>query len=142
MQIIIPRTGEEFRRYYDLRWRVLRQPWDQPPGTERDALETESIHLMACRGATLLGVGRLHFNSRDEAQIRFMAVEEAQRGGGVGRLLLQSLEGHARAGSARRIILDARESAAGFYAAHGYAAVATAHTLFGLIPHTRMAKDL
>ena len=30
-----PQTPEEFERYRDFRWRILRAPWNQPRRTEQ-----------------------------------------------------------------------------------------------------------
>ena len=40
-----PVTEEEFEQYYILRWRILRQPWNQPRGSEKDDKENKSIHI-------------------------------------------------------------------------------------------------
>ena len=92
MKITEPKTKEDFDKYYDLRWRILRKPWDQPKGSEKDDLEDESIHLMACSGGGVCGVARAHFNSPGEAQIRYMAVDEPYRGKGIGSKLHDELE--------------------------------------------------
>jgi len=142
MKIIEPQTREDFDKYYDLRWRILRKPWNQPRGSEKDDLEDESIHLMACSGGVVCGVARAHFNSSHEAQIRYMAVDEACRGKGIGAKLLAGLEERVKQKGARRITLNARETAVGFYEGHGYEIVAKAHTLYGCIEHFRMVKRL
>jgi len=64
------------------------------------------------------------------------------RGQGLGRRILAALEGRARALGLRRIVLDAREEAAGFYLRHGYRVLGRGHLLFGVIPHLRMEKRL
>jgi GNAT superfamily N-acetyltransferase len=86
MQVRPPQTDEEFARYYDLRWQILRAPWRQSRGSERDELETTADHAAVFdeRGA-VLAIGRLHLNSPTEAQIRYMAVADVVRGQGVGR---------------------------------------------------------
>lgn len=141
VQILSPESREDFARYYELRWRLLREPWQQPRGSERDALENQSLHLMACvDAATPVGVARLHFNSVTEAQIRYMAVDTAFRGQGIGRALLQALELRARARGAGLIVLQAREAAAGFYQQAGYEIVGASQRLFGTIPHLAMRK--
>jgi len=75
MIIRSPQTRDEYFRYYDLRWRILRAPWNQPKGTEQDELEGQAIHIIAIDGDKIVGCGRAHFNTEDEAQIRYMAVE-------------------------------------------------------------------
>ncbi|MFV1973627.1 MAG: GNAT family N-acetyltransferase, partial [Thiohalobacterales bacterium] len=80
-----------------MRWKILRAPWNQPPGSERDPLDERSTHLMAVNGAReLLGVGRLHFNSISEAQVRYMAIAIDHQRNGIGTLILETLETRAR----------------------------------------------
>ena len=43
--LVAPISGADWIKYFDLRWRVLRAPWDQPRGSERDDREDTSIHL-------------------------------------------------------------------------------------------------
>ena len=129
--------------YFDLRWRILRQPWDQPRGSERDAIDEDGFHLMT-RGTdgSTLAVGRLHSVSPEEAQVRYMAVDPAHQGSGLGRRILQGLEDRARSQGIKRIVLNARENAVGFYTRQGYEAIGPGETLFGEIRHTRMSKSL
>lgn len=144
MQVVIrePRTKQEFEKYYNLRWRVLRAPWGRLRGSELDDREEKSIHLMACLGGEVVGVGRLHFNDPEEAQIRFMAVAEGYRGMGIGSLILRELEKRAKLRGAKRIVLNAREEAVGFHEKHGYKIVSKAHKLFNKIQHWKMVKEL
>ena len=143
ISLLAPQTDEDFERYYRLRWRLLREPWGQPPGSERDGLDAAAVHLFACRADRVpIAVGRLHFNSRTQAQIRYMAVEESHRRRGIGSLMLHGLERGAVERGARCIVLDARESAIGFYQKHGYAIAGRAPTLYGVIAHARMIKTL
>ncbi len=90
----------------------------------------------------LIGVGRLHRNTPQEAQIRYMAVEPNVRQRGVGASLLQALETEARRLGTTTIILNARQAVAGFYTRYGYITIAPSHTLFGAIPHLLMQKHL
>ena len=39
MKLRPPETAEEFDAYYNLRWMVLRAPWNQPTGSEKDEYE-------------------------------------------------------------------------------------------------------
>ncbi len=142
MKVRCPRTKKEYEKYYDLRWRILRKPWNQLKGSEKDELEGQSVHLMAYEKGKLLGVGRVHFNSSKKAQIRYMAVEEDLQRKGVGTRILQELEKRAERKGADHIVLNARESAIGFYKSHGYRLLGKAHTLFGVIPHYKMRKRL
>lgn len=143
IQLREPNTEEEFRLYYDLRWRVLREPWTQARESAQDEHERDAFHIMALqKGKLLVGVGRLHFNSPDEAQVRYMAVEQPHTGRGIGSLVLEALEENARRRGARQIVLNARESAVPFYTRHGYAVIDKTSTLFESLIHWHMRKEL
>jgi len=143
MRIIEPVSPGEYQKYYDLRWKVLRAPWNQPRGSECDARDADSTHLMMidARDAAV-AVGRLHFNSIREAQVRYMAVAVGQQRRGFGSRLLQALEEKAASLGAACIVLDAREVALGFYRKQGYSADGPGHVLYDCISHVRMHKTL
>lgn len=141
-RIVSPQSDEEFEKYYDLRWRILRQPWGQPKGSEKDELENKSFHIMVLEGDRLIGVGRGHFNTGSQYQIRYMAVDENWRRKGVGTMILSRLQEQAARGGAGRIVLNAREGAVEFYEKRGFKIIEQAHTLFGCIRHFKMVKEL
>ncbi len=138
-----PQTPREWDEYFDLRWRILRAPWNQPRGSEKDDREETSEHLMIPGpNSQPLAVGRLHFNSAAEAQVRYMAVEPEMQGRGLGGQLLKTFEERARAAGATWIVLNAREDAQRFYQRHGFVAIGPAPTIFDAVNHVRMRKDL
>lgn len=142
LQLRSPQTDAEWQAYYQLRWQVLRAPWQQPPGSERDELEAHSIHLMLiAENGDIAAVGRLHKVDVHTAQVRYMAVAEAWQGQGAGARILQGLEQHAVAMGLTTIVLNARESALHFYTRQGYQQQADAPTQLG-IRHFRMQKSL
>lgn len=142
IQICQPETREDFEKYYDLRWRILRKPWNQPKGTQKDEHEDRAIHVMACVDDKVVGVGRAHFNSKEETQIRYMAVETEYQGKGVGSSVLEELERRARERGARYAVVNARENAIEFYERNGYQIIGEAPTLFGCIRQRKMRKEL
>jgi len=143
MIVAEPSSEKDFELYYDLRWQILRKPWGQPRGSEKDELEDKSIHAMVCNENGIpIGVGRAHFNSKDEGQIRFMAVDEKWQGKGIGGMILTYLEEKIKAKDAKFIVLNARDLAIKFYEKHGYEIVKEAHTLFDVIPHYKMKKEI
>lgn len=142
MIIRSPQTKDEFARYYDLRWRILRAPWNQPKGSEQDELEGEAIHIVVIDKDKIVGCGRAHFNTEDEAQIRYMAVENHWQGKGIGKLILDELEKRVLGKGAKKIILHARENVVRFYQKSGYKVVRQSHTLFNEIKHFLMEKEL
>ena len=55
MEVTTPRTADELERYFELRWQVLRDPFQQPRGSERDDLDhpdsgTEHAVIFAASG--------------------------------------------------------------------------------------------
>ena len=143
MEVRSPETEREFRVYYDLRWRVLREPWGQPLGSERDEHDVTATHVAGYdEGKRLVCVGRLHAVGTDVGQVRYMAVKESLRGRGLGQAVLDEIERLAKQQGMRTIVLDAREAAVGFYLRNGYVATGDGHTLFGEVRHTKMEKSL
>ena len=143
MEVRPPSRPDEWERYYELRWRVLRAPWKQPRGSERDDQDRDSRHLaLWAESGSPRAVGRIHLNSPAEAQVRYMAVEPGSEGRGYGAQVLAGLENAARELGASRIVLNARERAETFYARHGYAVAGAADTMFGEVRHIRMEKQL
>ncbi|MFM7774820.1 MAG: GNAT family N-acetyltransferase [Candidatus Kapaibacterium sp.] len=140
MEICEPITASDWDAYYDLRYRILREPWGQERGSEQDATDAQSINRMIVRDGTVIAVCRLHFNTPVEAQIRYMAVETTVQGKGVGLTLMAHMEEIARARGAERIILEARENAVTFYKRQGYVITKESYLLFGVIQHYTMEK--
>ena len=89
-----------------------------------------------------LACGCLHFDAPDEAQVRFMAVDENSRGRGYGRRILEGSEAEVTRRGAQKLVLNARDDVTEFYAKHNYAVVGEAETLIGAIRHVRMVKLL
>ena len=143
MIIRSPADDSEFETYYALRWKVLRAPWNQPPGSEKDEFEGNAIHLAAWNNSgKMVGVGRLHRMAGRQGQIRYMAVEPVAQGRGIGKALLEELELRAVQEGLIEIYLNAREEALQFYTDSGYELLGPAHLLFGAIPHFRMRKGI
>lgn len=141
--LIEPTTDSEFAGYYDLRWRELRAPWNQPRGSERDNLESVARHVAAIdTSGSVIGVGRLHFNDALNAQIRYMATAASHCGHGVGSAIIHRLETIAAGDGARLILINARINAVPFYAKNGYEIIGDGDLLFDTIAHKRMHKLL
>ena len=138
-----PITEDDFKSYYQLRWQLLRAPWSQPEGSEVDDIEDQCFHLMAVDDNNeVIAVARLQFNSDDEAQIRYMAVAGTYEKQGIGHELINTMEAYAGESARRKIVLDAREPAVGFYQKLGYTVVEKSYLLFDEIQHYRMMKTI
>ena len=144
MEIIEPNTSDEFKIYYNLRNEVLRKPWFQPKGSERDEEEETSLHRMIIDepNGKAVAVGRLQFNTIEEAQIRYMAVSDDYQGKGYGRKMVKALDNIAREKGSRKIILQSRENAVKFYEKNGYKIIEKSYLLFDEIQHWLMEKEL
>ena len=120
---------------------VLRQPWQQPAGSERADDDATATHAMLVdENSKVLGVGR-HQHPPTEVQIRFMAIRSDQQGNGLGGEILKYLELIAHKWQVDKITLQARENALNFYRRNGFKIVEKSHLLFGEIQHYKMVKN-
>jgi ribosomal protein S18 acetylase RimI-like enzyme len=143
MEIRTPRNAREWEAYYDLRFRILRQPWNQVRGSERNEADAYAIHLAYFEQNRILGVVRLDIQENEKvAQIRFMAVEEHFQGRGIGKKLILEAEKRAVQLGFEFMMLHAREGAVKFYESLNYSLIEKSHLLFGEIQHYRMEKKL
>lgn len=142
-RVIQPESPAHFASLFELRYRVLRKPWNQPEGSERDDAEETSIHAMILdETGACIATGRLQFNSTETGQIRFMAVDPAHRGKHLGKKILEFLEEESRKNFRANIVLQARENAVEFYRSNGYTVEEKTFLLFDQIQHYRMVKWL
>ena len=144
MKIIEPNSSAEFEQYYNLRYEVLRKPWLQPKGSEKDDGDKSSIHRMIIdeSNGKAIAVGRLQFNTSEEAQIRYMAVSDNYQLKGYGNIIVKTLEDIALNKGIRNIILQARENALKFYWKNGYEIIEKSYLLFDEIQHWLMVKKI
>lgn len=135
-----PQSESEWTAYYDLRFRVLRQPWGQSVGSERDNSEESAHHFALYKEAALIAVVRLDQIYQGQFQVRYMAVEPAYQGQGMGKFLFENVVGFCTSKNATEIILHAREIAIPFYRAMNFEIVQKSHLLFNEIQHYLMRK--
>lgn len=142
MKLISPKTEKEFQQYYNLRWRILRKPWNQPEGSERDKDDERCYHIMAIINNTITGIARLEFTTDKCAQLRYMAVDDSYQGQGIGRCVMTHMEQYAKENKSGELFLNARENAVGFYEKLGYKITEKSYVLFDSIQHYKMIKKL
>lgn len=137
-----PESSKEWEDYYQLRYNILRKPWNQSPGSEKDEQESTAIHIAVFSfSENIIGCGRAHKIS-EGFQIRYMAVEENHRGLGIGSLVLKELENRISKFFSGKIILQSRVQAVPFYEKNGYQVVKQGNTLYNSIPHFWMEKKI
>ena len=137
-----PESNEEWENYLLFRWEVLRKPLGMSKESLVDSLEDKSFHLMGIdEKENVIASGRVHFNSENEAQIRYMAVDSEFKRRGIGSEIVDRLEKYATSKGAGIMVLNAREEAIRFYSSLGYKEVCPYHSDTG-IPHKTMKKSL
>ena len=137
-----PSSSEEFKEYDLFRWEILRKPIGKSIESLKDEYEDSSYHLIGVIDNKIIACGRLHFNSDNEAQIRYMAIDENFQRKGIGVKIIELLEAEAKKKQINKIILNARNYVVEFYAKSGYRAVRKYEGSDTGIPHTTMEKIL
>ncbi len=113
-----------------------------PAEMEWDAADAQCLHAVAYnRLGRPLATGRLLQHVPGVAKIGRMAVDQAVRGGGVGRAVLDALMQAARSRGDREVLLHAQTSAAPFYAKAGFVPRGEEFEEAG-IPHLEMVRAL
>jgi N-acetylglutamate synthase-like GNAT family acetyltransferase len=137
-----PETMAEREAMFDLRWKVLRKPWNQPKGSEKDEIEDKTIPIIAIYEDKVVGTARLQRNSLEVCQIRYMAIDPEYQRRGIGRQIILVLHQRAKQLKFKKIVLDAREPSLRFYKKLGYKIVQKSYVLFGEIQHWQMEYQL
>ncbi|ATG15391.1 fatty acid biosynthesis protein FabY [Providencia alcalifaciens] len=116
-----PKDELEFAAYYQFRWSMLREPFKQPLGSEKDGYDLTAHHQMVVDEKNrILAIGRLYINADNEGAIRFLAVNPVMQGKGLGKLIIMALETIARREGVKRIVSSVREEAVPFFAKMGF----------------------
>ena len=141
-EIRSPTTDEEWKRYDDFRWEVLRKPLKMSHIPLKDSLEDISHHFMAITTSNkVIACGRVHMNNHSEAQLRYMGVSQNFRRMKLGTSIINRLEIQAKILDAKYVILNSRNNAINFYKSLGYKEIEPYKSNIR-IPHTRMEKKL
>ena len=137
-----PSNSLEFEEYDLFRWEILRKPIGKSIESLKDKYEDSSYHLIGVIDKKIIACGRLHFNSDNEAQIRYMAIDENFQRKGIGVKIIKLLEAEAKKRRINKIVLNARNHVIEFYEKSGYKAVRKYEGSDTGIPHTTMEKIL
>ncbi|MCU0360479.1 MAG: GNAT family N-acetyltransferase [Bacteroidia bacterium] len=142
-QVHISRNPEEFEKILELRFKVLRAPWNQSKASATDEKENESYnaYILSSEGG-VIACGRLQENENKVGQIRYMAVDANWQGKGLGKTILETLETKAKELGFKKIELQARENALEFYKSNKYSIDEKSFLLWGQIQHYKMSKTL
>ena len=137
-----PESKKEWQNYFIFRWELLRKPLGMSKESLEDDIEDSSYHLMGINDENdVIASGRVHFNNKKEAQIRYMAVKDSYKRKGIGSEIVIRLEDYATSKGAERMVLNARENALSFYLSLGYIEKGPYQSDTG-IHHSKMEKNL
>ena len=124
-----------------LRKRVLRDPLGLEWTDEEKAWEPKERHFSLWDGDTLVACVVIRPLEEETVKLRQMAVEPEQQGGGAGRVLMEGVESQLREDGVKRVELNARDTAVGFYEKLGYGTVGEEFYEV-TIPHWKMVKSV
>ena len=137
-----PETDREWETYYDMRYRILREPLGKERGSERNEGDATGIHFALYDNDELKAIARLDNAGENSAQVRFVAVESELQGKGFGRQIMEATEIAAKKSGSSKMILHARDYAVDFYLRLGYQMIEPSYKLFDVLQHYLMEKGL
>ena len=142
IEVKIPESEKEWDSYYDLRYRILREPLGKERGSERNEGDETGMHFALYENKVLIAVARLDSVGKTTCQARFVAVEAHLQGQGYGRGIMTALEKEALSRGYQKLILHARDYALPFYEKLGYTLIGPSYKLFDVLQHFEMFKLL
>jgi N-acetylglutamate synthase-like GNAT family acetyltransferase len=144
IEIKQPATREEYKSYYDLRFKVLREPWGQPRGTEKDDYEPLSQHFMAVEDKTgeVLGVVKMFEKTPGVCWVSHLAIAPGFQNKGVGKLLMTHLEELAKQQGFKTMGCMSRLNTTGYFEKMGYKVAGLPTNYFGTTQVVWMDKLL
>jgi ribosomal protein S18 acetylase RimI-like enzyme len=135
-------TADELPSVYALRHKILREPWNQPNGSERSPEDETQTHLALFEDDKLVATARLDGLGNGLAQIRCVAVDNGCQGKGYGNALMKETEVVAMELGFTDLTLHARVNAVMFYHRLGFSFVGPSYYLWEQIQHYEMRKSL
>ena len=138
----IANTQNQIDVIINLRYDILRKPWNHPKETATDGMEESAINAYIEENGKAIACGRLQDNGNGLGQIRYMAVDANYQGKGLGKLIVTKLEEEAKGIGLTTIELQARENAVEFYKSQGYVVKETSFKLWDIIQHYLMVKEI
>ena len=138
-----PKSDADLSEYFEFRWKHLRKPWGYPKGSEKDEYENVSEHrFIRNHAGDIVACGRVHLNTAEEAQIRYIAVREDYRRKGVGIMMLNTLETVAKEQGAVWAICSPQESSIDFFKHAGFSILDNAPEELGKLHRKQLRKEL
>ena len=132
---------EELALARAIRDRIFIDEQGIPAELEHDAMDPESLHVLAYQGDTAVATARLTLQADGEGVLARVAVLPECRGAGLGQVVVKKIEELGIAAGIRRITLHPHHYLERFYSDLGYHTVSGAMQV-GEHRLIKMAKDL
>jgi ribosomal protein S18 acetylase RimI-like enzyme len=144
ISIKIPQTRDDFKAYYELRYRVLRAPWGQPKDTEKDDYEPISQHFMAVddEKGKVVGVIKMFEKEPGVGWVSHLAIDPAYQRKGIGRLLMDTVEKVAKEKGYHAIGCMSRLNTTGYFERFGFKTAGLPTHYFGTTQVLWMEKEI
>ena len=133
--------SKAYRAAIKLRERILREPQGLTFTSGELQAEQDSKHLVCEYGDQVVACAVLKPLGDGQVRLRQMAVDDAWRGKGIGRVLIEYAEQLAQQAGYREIVMHARTRSEGFYQRLGYIPEGGQFEEVSL-PHRYMKKQL
>jgi len=133
--------SEEYSKEQELRDKVLRKPLGMSLYDENMEAEQYDVHVGAFVDNDLIGVLILTKLNNCEIKMRQVAVDEIWRKQHIGQKMVLFAEKYAREKGYNKMLLNARETAVGFYEKLNYEKLGEMFLEIN-IPHFKMRKFL
>ncbi|MEK4852754.1 GNAT family N-acetyltransferase [Paenibacillus sp. FSL H7-0756] len=145
VEIVHVTTEEQLQMALEIRKKVFVEEQKVPVEEEIDEYDVISEHVhhfLLMEGGQPAATGRMIYYKADTAKMQRIAVQEAFRAKGCGRILLLAMEERARELGLQASILDAQCQAEPFYRKLGYEVISKEPFYDAGILHVRMSKAL
>lgn len=139
-----PKTRDDFKAYYELRYKVLRAPWGQPKDTEKDDYEPISQHFMAVDEdkGKVVGVVKLFEKEQGVGWVSHLAIDPAYQNKGIGHLLIETVEKAAKEKGYRVIGCMSRLNTTSYFEKMGFQTAGLPTHYFGTTQVLWMEKEV
>jgi predicted GNAT family N-acyltransferase len=134
-------TDAELQEAFEVRRRVFVREQGIPDCPVFDGRDREAVHMVVKDGARIIGTARVRFLGDNQAKLERMAILKPYRRKGIGREMVQFLDGVWKDRQVRRVIIHAQLEVVPFYKSCGFEQVGLPFEEAG-IKHIEMHKQL
>ena len=134
-------TSQQREDAFSIRNKVFVEEQGVPVTLELDELDKTATHFVVYTAETPIGAGRLRETTPGTGKVERICVLPEYRGRQLGKLVMNSLEKHAKKEGLEKIVLNSQSYAIPFYEKLGYV-ITSPEFMDADIPHRAMEKKL